>query len=382
MMPYLILGIGLLAAHRIISEFQFFTEGVVVFFGVIAPFVTGAIFAYILNLPCSAIEKQMMRVNNGLFRRKSRPLSVALLLIIVAILLVVTLNMIIPAISRNIVQFVGDFPAYEQTFREWVANIENMDLPEFFPEINEDALVQVLFDFVQGFDTESFLSSAIAGLGGAAATVFRGFLTVIASIYFLLEKGKIKAYFFRLVASFSTDQTNHIVIKYTNKLNNNFRQYIFTQTIDGIILGSIMFIVLSLFGSQYAFVLALMLGILNYIPYFGSIVGTFISVVVIAFTQGLGTAGIAAIVMFIIQQLDGNVIQPKLMGGSFSLSPLLIITSVTIGGFYGGILGMLVAIPIVAILKDLLDELILYAEARKVEPSDPADSEFMDRGIW
>jgi len=111
--------------------------------------------------------------------------------------------------------------------------------------------------------------------------------------------------------------------------------------------------------------LGLVLGILNYVPYFGSIVGTAIALVVVAFTQGFGVALILLPIMFFVQQLDGNFIQPKLMGGSFSLSPLLIIVSVTIGGAYAGILGMLMAIPIVAVIKDLLDSFMAYREEKK-----------------
>ena len=381
MIPYFILGIGLLVAHRLISELAFFTDGISNFFGVIAPFLTGAVMAYILNLPCSAIERQIKKINNGFVKRKSRPLSVIALFIVIIILFAVTLNIVIPAISRNVMQLVNEFPVYEQTFRDWIASLEEMDLPDFIPEINEDALVQVVLDFFQGLNTEELLGSAIAGLGGAAMAIFRTFLAVIASIYILLEKNKLKAFTAKLLAALTTEKSNNTVIKYAKKLNFNFHQYIYTQTIDGIILGSIMFVVLVLFGSDYALVLALILGVLNYIPYFGSIVGTALAVVVIAFTQGLPTAGVAAIVMFIIQQLDGNVIQPKLMGGSFSLSPLLIIISVTIGGFYAGILGMLIAIPIIAILKDLLDEYIVYAEEKKRLSPDPEEIEFMDREI-
>ena len=382
MIPYFILGIGLLVAHRLISELGFFTDGVSNFFRVIAPFLTGAVIAYILNLPCSAIERQIKKIDNGFVKRKSRPLSVVALFIVIILLFAVTLNIVIPAISRNIMQLVSEFPVYEQTFRDWIANLEEMDLPEFIPDINEDALVQVVLDFFQGLNTEELLGSIIAGLGGAAMAVFRTFLAVIASIYILLEKNKLKAFTAKLVAAITSSEANETVIKYAKKLNFNFHQYIYTQTIDGMILGSIMFVVLVIFRSDYALVLALILGVLNYIPYFGSIVGTAIAVLVIAFTQGLPTAGVAAIVMFIIQQLDGNVIQPKLMGGSFSLSPLLVIISVTIGGFYAGILGMLLAIPIIAILKDLLDEYIAYAEEKKRMSPNPEENDFMDRDIW
>jgi predicted PurR-regulated permease PerM len=184
-----------------------------------------------------------------------------------------------------------------------------------------------------------------------------------------------------MIAAICTFKANETIIKYSRKLNHNFHMYIYTQTIDGIILGSLMIGLLLIFRSPHALLLGLILGIVNYIPYFGSIFGTAFAVIVVAFTQGIPTAAVAGVFMFIIQQADGNFIQPKLMGGSFSLSPLLVIISVTIGMHYAGILGMLMAIPIVAILKDLLDEYIEYREYKKLNPSPPPETKIMDRGI-
>ena len=382
MIPYFILGIGLLIAHRLISEITFFTGGVRNFLTVIAPFLTGAVIAYILNMPCSAIERQLVRVENDFVKRKSRPLSVLCLFIIIVLIFVLILNIIIPRITESIAHFFDEFHVYEAMFRQWMANLAELDLPDFLPEINEDALIQMLLEFVQRFDFEELLAQAVMGLGGAAMAVFRAFIAVIASIYMLLEKNKIKAFVTSLIAAASNEKANATILKYGEKLNHNFHRYISTQTIDGLILGTLMTITLFLFGSPYFLVLGIILGIFNYVPYFGSIVGTLLAVIVVAFTQGLAIAGVAAIVLFIIQQIDGNVIQPKLMGGSFSMSPLLIIVSVTIGGFYAGILGMLVAIPIVAILKELMDDYIVYLAEKKHATPDPKDTEFMDREIF
>ena len=382
MIPYFILGIGLLIAHRLVSEITFFTGGVRNFLAVIAPFLTGAIIAYILNMPCSAIERLLARAKYDFVKRKSRPLSVLCLFIIIILIFVLILNIIIPRITESIAHFINELPGYVAAFMDFMANLEYINLPDFLPEINEEAILQMLFEFVQGFDFEGVLAGAVMGLGGAVMAVFRAFIAVIASIYMLLEKEKIKAFVNSLVAAVSSNEAHATTLKYAEKLNRNFHRYISTQTIDGLILGTLMTITLFLFGSPYFLVLGIILGVFNYVPYFGSIVGTLLAVVVVAFTQGLAIAGIAAIVLFIIQQIDGNVIQPKLMGGSFSMSPLLIIVSVTIGGFYAGILGMLIAIPVVAILKDLLDDYIVHLAEKKLAGPDPKDTEFMDRDIF
>ena len=118
-----------------------------------------------------------------------------------------------------------------------------------------------------------------------------------------------------------------------------------------------------------------LLGILNYIPYFGSIIGCVIAIIIVAFTQSIGIAAIAAVLLLVTQQIDGNIIQPRLMSGSFSLSPLLVIVSITIGGALAGMLGMIVAIPVVAVLKDILESVIEYYERKKAGSSNEITGE-------
>jgi predicted PurR-regulated permease PerM len=117
--------------------------------------------------------------------------------------------------------------------------------------------------------------------------------------------------------------------------------------------------------SPFALVLGVMLGIVNYIPYFGSIFGTMLAVLIVTFTQGIQMGLIALAVLLVTQQIDANIIQPKLMGESFKLSPLLVIVSITVGGNLFGIFGMIIAIPIVKVLADAVEEILKNHEKRK-----------------
>jgi predicted PurR-regulated permease PerM len=149
-------------------------------------------------------------------------------------------------------------------------------------------------------------------------------------------------------------------------LNHNFKQYIYTQSLDALILGTVATIELYFIGSVYFLLLGIMLGVLNYIPYFGSIVGTVIAIFVVMITQGIPKGMLTAIILLITQQLDMNVLSPKLLGSSFSLSPLLVIISISIGGAFAGPLGMIAAIPIVSVLKDILNNITVYYEQKKI----------------
>jgi len=366
--PYFVLAVAIIIAFHVVAEIGIFLNFLASVWETINPFFTGLVLAYILNMPCSGIQRLLKRTNNPIIIKRSRPIAVLILMIIVVSLIVLSLNLIIPALIRNITQFVNEFDTHLQGLQNAVAWVNSLNLPDFIQPLDlEDGGFSMIQEFVEDFDPAAITTSIIAGFGGAAAGLFRTFLAVVSSIYLLIEMERLHAFTQRLLSAVFSPKNKDMIMKYCGKLNFNFRRYIYVQTIDGLILGSLMTITLLIFRSPFALVLGLMLGIVNYIPYFGSIFGTAVAVIVVAFTQGLGTAAVAAIIMFALQQLDGNVIQPKLMGGSFSLSPLLVIISVTVGGVVAGVLGMLVAIPNVAVLKDILDGFIEDREAKKLE---------------
>jgi len=383
MVPYYVLAVAVIVTFHVVGEIGIILGFFSRIWGIINPFFTGLVLAYILNLPCSGIQRLLKRTKNPVIIKRSRPIAVLILMIIVVSLIVLSLNLIIPALIRNITQFVNEFDTHLLGLQNAVAWVNSLNLPEFIPELDlEDGGFSMIQEFVDDFDPAAITASILAGFGGAAASLFRTFLAIVSSIYLLIEMERLHTFTLRFLGAVFSEKKKAMILKYCGKLNFNFRQYIYVQTIDGLILGTLMTITLYLFGSQFALVLGLMLGIVNYIPYFGSIFGTAVAVIVVAFTQGLGTAAFAAVVMFAIQQLDGNVIQPKLMGGSFSLSPLLVIISVTVGGAYAGVLGMLVAIPIVAVLKDILDGYIEDREIRKLEVVKAEEDVPPEEGAW
>ena len=118
---------------------------------------------------------------------------------------------------------------------------------------------------------------------------------------------------------------------------------------------------------KYAVMLGLFIGLFNLIPYFGAIIAVAISVILTILTGGLSKAIEMAIVVIILQQIDANFINPKIVGESLEISPLLVIFSVTIGGAYFGILGMFLAVPVAAVIKVLITDLVDYKYKKREE---------------
>jgi predicted PurR-regulated permease PerM len=128
-----------------------------------------------------------------------------------------------------------------------------------------------------------------------------------------------------------------------------------------------MTIALSVIRADFALVLGPMLGFANLIPYFGSIIGTIAAFVIILVTDGPRLAVIAGIMMLVIQQIDANFIFPRLIGGSMKISPLLVIIGISVGGAYFGIVGMIIAIPIVTVVRNIVDDIVAFYETKKIK---------------
>ena len=273
--------------------------------------------------------------------------------------------LIIPYIYRVIAIFIADLPAYYERVLGAIDYVNDLDL--FGLYISAEMIITTLQDIFQNFSVDNVTSSINTLFGGVASTMFTSILALISSIYILIEKEKFKDFLGRLFMAFLPDKTCNNIMEYAGKLNRSFKRYIYVQTIDGLILGSIVTLQLFIMRSPYFLVLGIILGIINYIPYFGSIIGSIFAVIIVIFTQGLAMGAIAAVILLITQQIDGNVIQPKLMSGSFSLSPLLVIISISIGGAVAGVFGMITAIPIIAVIKDIFENIINHYKRKKME---------------
>ncbi|MCL2703780.1 MAG: AI-2E family transporter [Defluviitaleaceae bacterium] len=367
LLPYFFLALMVIAAWKVINEIGYFLGFFHWFWRIITPFFYGFVLAYILSIPCGGMERLLSKTNRAFIEKRKRGFSVLIVYLIFVFIVYSVLNVVIPFIYSSITLFINNIPIYYASTLELFDIINNFELLETYNiKIDPEAIFVSIQDWVRGFGFDD-LQIPLNAIMGVTSAMFTTFITVVSSIYILLEKDKFKVFLTKMLKAFTSGKAFDSITNYSGRLNKNFKQYIFTQTIDGCILGTIVTLELAfIIRSPFAPVLGLMLGIVNYIPYFGSIFGTIVAVAVVGFTQGPIMMLIAGIVLLITQQLDGNVIQPKLMGGSFSISPLLIILSVTVGGAVAGVFGMIAAIPIVAVLKDILYNLIEFYERKKI----------------
>ena len=152
-----------------------------------------------------------------------------------------------------------------------------------------------------------------------------------------------------------------------NSGNDVFFKFLTSQIIDAMIVGVLVAVGLSILKVKYAILLGFIIGLFNLIPYFGAIIGVGVSILITVLTGGIPKAAIMAVVVIVLQQIDANIINPKIVGNSLKISPLLVMFAITVGGAYFGMLGMFLAVPVAAVLKILVEDFIKYKDKKREE---------------
>jgi len=374
---YFTLAVAIIAVFYLISNLGSIAVGVGWFFRVISPFIYGFIIAYVLSIPCIAMQRLLNKSRLKFLRRFKRGISVAFLYIALLALLYLSMMLILPRLFSSIFDLVSQFETHYQRLEAFIANINanvqlplNLDLDAFFLSLG----VATPADMITTFFSPEMLAAYMSAIFSTATLIFRWVLAFISSVYFLFEMEKLGRFIKRVVSAFLSEKVGGVILSYGRKINQYFKKYIFCLIMDCLFMFVAGTLILVILRSPYALVLGLLLGVMNFIPYFGSIFATVVAVIVVWITQGFTAGVVGTALLLFVQQLDANVVQPRLYGTGLKLSPLLVIISVTVGGAIGGIaggafagtvMGMIVAIPIAKVLMNVLEDVVAYREQKK-----------------
>ena len=248
-------------------------------------------------------------------------------------------------------------------------------LTNFVNSLPEDATLQKLnlqeiINQISSIDLAKYLSiesitSYIKGAISVASGIFDVFVTLIISIYTLAEREKILGFLKRVGLALFKEDTYKVVSKYFKRTNEIFFNFISGQIIDAVIVGVITTIAMAIMKVKYAALLGFMIGLFNLIPFFGAIVAVAIAIFITICTGGISKAIWLAIVVIILQQIDANIINPKILGDKLKISPILVIFSVAFAGAYFGVLGMFLAVPVIAMLKLIINDYLEYKQEKR-----------------
>ncbi len=326
---------------------------------VLMPFIIGILIAYILYIPSKKVESFYRKFKRPRFiSKKARPLAVFTVYLIALILIIIAFRFLIPAVANAVVDFVNNFQGYYSTMMKAIE-----ELPEDSVFKSEEVLNIVNevknIDFKQFINMEKIAEYA-KGAIDVASKVFDFFVALVVSVYVLLQRRDILNFFKDLSRAMFKESTYKSLGRYFDRTNEIFFNFIAGQVLDGFVVGIITSIAMSIMGVKYAVPLGFMIGLFNLIPYFGAIIAVVIAALITFLTGGLTQAILMVVVVTILQQLDANIINPKIIGNSLEISPLLVIFAVTVGGAYMGVWGMFLAVPIIAVIKLFITDYIEY----------------------
>lgn len=199
------------------------------------------------------------------------------------------------------------------------------------------------------------------------ASLFDAVMAVIISIYMLNEREALLAAVKSLVGAAFGRKVQASAALYAHKTAAIFYNYLYGALIDAAVVAVIMSIGFLLFGLPSAVLLGCIVGLLNFIPYFGAIIGGCIAVAVALFNGNIYTAIGVLIYVVVMQQLDGNILQPKIVGSTVGMRPVYVLLAITVGGGLFGFGGMLISVPVMAVIKMLVTDFIAYRKKQAEE---------------
>ena len=353
---WFILGVAIITFYKILDNLGDVLETTKAFLKVLRPFFIGVLIAYILYMPSRKIESIFLKTKNKFIKNKARTLSIAASYIIFIICISIILNFIFPVLVESLTELVSNLQQYcDITIKKY------QELPD--DSILKSDVVTGLIDEVKNIDISQYvnidnIAEYAKGAIGFVSSIIDIFVAVIVSIYVLSERGRIVKFLERLTKAIFGEKRYLKIDKYFNNSNEIFLGFLGSQLIDAIIVGILTTIAMSIMGIKYAPLLGFIIGLFNIIPYVGAVIAVIISAVVTLITGGISQAIWMLIVVIILQQIDANIINPKIVGNTLKISPLLVMFAITIGGAYFGIFGMFLAVPVSAVCKILVEDYI------------------------
>lgn len=358
------LAVAIIIVYKLLDNLAQISSWFAGLLNILTPFIMGLLIAYLFYIPCRKVESLYRKVKKPkIIAKKARGLSIITVYIIAILIIILALNFVIPNIARSIVDFINNFSGYYNNTMERIN-----ELPE--DSFWKSEAIMKIAENIQGIDLQKYLNMErlaeyAKGAINVVTSIFDIFVSFIVSVYLLAERKQILNFFKRLTKATFKKDSYQMISKYFNKSNEVFFSFIGGQVLDAVVVGLLTSIAMSIIGVKYSVLLGFMIGLFNLIPYFGAIIAVVAAIIITLFTGGLGQAVVMAIVVIILQQIDANIINPKIIGNSLSISPLLVIFAVTVGGAYFGVLGMFLAVPVFTVIKLLIEEYIDYKNEKK-----------------
>jgi predicted PurR-regulated permease PerM len=338
-------------------------------FNVLSPFIFGALLAYILNPMVHLFYKLLSKLSEktriSLNHTVHTILAILFTYLLVFGFIVLVLLYVIPELINNILDFANYVPQAYASLLELLNRLQ-----ERFPNVDITGLTKPLTDALPDMVTTlrnmaTNLVPAIYSVSMSVASwIVNLLITIMVSIYMLYDKRQLMHACWKVIYAFLPEKYIPVCHEILAECNRLFSSFVIGKFIDSSIIGVLCFLLMSIMKLEYALLISLIVGVTNMIPYFGPFIGAIPGILILLFVKPIHALAFAILILC-LQQFDGLILGPKILGNSTGMKPLWIIFAITIGGSVGGLVGMFLGVPVVAILIYLFDSYLQYRLDKK-----------------
>ena len=329
--------------------------------GLVTPFLAGASIAFILNVPMRQVESHLFPEKKtgkirGRLAKAKRPVSLLVTLLLVTGVLAIIVFMIVPELGRTFQALADQVPVFAQQTQEWAEGLM-AQYPQIVDEIRQisidwESFTEKLLNMLQssmGSVVNSTIGIASSIIGGVVGAV----VAVVFAVYVLLQKERLGRQFRKLLYAFLPEHRADWVSQVGYLSYRTFSRFLSGQCLEAVILGCMFFLTMSILRFPYALVISVLIAVTALIPIFGAFIGCIVGAFLILMVDPMQAVWFV-VLFLVLQQVEGNLIYPHVVGSSVGLPSIWVLAAVTVGGSTMGIAGMLLFIPFCSVLYTLL----------------------------
>lgn len=369
---HLMILAALLILALIYSEKVFM--GVAFLFGITSPFLVGGAMAFVLNIPMRGFEEKVFGRWKGRAAAKfKRPLCLVLSIVVLAVILAVVVGTVVPQVVATASEVGKKIPAFTERVVEGLDRLVR-DYPELtrrideleLTEINWDSMLGGIIDFLKN-GAGDVLNSTFSVATGIISGIVNMVISFIFALYVLAQKERLEDQGRRILWAYLPEAVSTKILEVCSLLYKNFSSFITGQCLEAVILCTMFVVTMSLFRMPYALMVGVLIAFTALIPIVGGFIGCAVGAFLILIDNPLQALWFV-ILFLVLQQIEGNLIYPKVVGNSVGLPAIWVLTAVSVGGSLFGISGMLFFIPLTSSCYALLRESVNDRNARRRMP--------------
>ena len=336
--------------------------GIEMFVGILTPFLVGGAIAFVLNLPMSWVEKKWFGRWNGKVASKiKRPISMVIAILIICLIIALIFLLVIPQIGESLAELGVQIPAFFNSTLAALTKLAN-EYPEILEEVKKlqnikidwDTVINTVVDFLKN-GMGNVLTVTVTAAGSLIGGIVNTFIAFIFAVYILAQKENLGRQSDKLLDAYLPEVWSARIKKVMKLMFKNFSKFVSGQCIEAVILGCMFVVAMAIFGFPYAVMVGTLIAVTALIPVVGAFIGCFVGAFLILINDPI--QAVWFIIMFlIIQQIEGNLIYPRVVGSSVGLPSIWVLVAVSVGGSLFGVAGMLLFIPLLSTVYALVKE--------------------------